>query len=646
MKKTFCLLCFLHIYSVSAYAQRQKLDSLHAIRLKYQATTNYEADTAYLNLLHKVAYAYSSTKPDSMLIVAQKLKQLSEKHHYPKGVSRALQDIGLYYYGMGNYSKAIDNIFQALRIAEKIKHSQSISSCYNNIAIIYHDQNMLDKAIEYHLKALEVKQKAQDTKSMASTFGNIGAIYSDKKDSKKALEYFFKALKIDEQQGDIEGITSSYASIGGEYLILKNIKEATFYLEKALKLAQNSGDNDLESEVMCYLAQCEIQNKNFDSALDWAEKALKIGYQLQKKANIQNALEIKSEALEAKGNFQESLKNHKLFKIYYDSLLNLENLNKTQQIQLQYETEKKEAVLEAKQQKETAEKRLYTILIIIAFIFAIALITVLYISQRRALNANHIISEQKAEIESQNAELEAQADHLRDINTLKDKLFSIMGHDLKVPLNQISGILPILEMGGMTPQEFKHISVGIKQSLTHASNLLENLFKWALSQLGGETIKPQAFDLQEIVQNNIELYTPIAEKKKIKIISSTKDVVQVWADKDMIDLVVRNLLSNSLKFCTFDDVISFEIIKDNQFVVLSITDTGIGIPTDAFPTLFGEGHASVLGTEGEKGTGLGLTLCRDFIQKNGGKIWAQSEVGKGSTFYFTVPQFIDFSETA
>jgi signal transduction histidine kinase len=294
--------------------------------------------------------------------------------------------------------------------------------------------------------------------------------------------------------------------------------------------------------------------------------------------------------------------------------------------------------LKEQQKEQLDDQQFYTYLAIVAVLITSLIIFVLYINQRKVLNAHKTISEQKAEIESQNAELEAQAEYLRDVNALKDRLLSIIGHDLKTPINQIKGILPILEMGGLTKEDFQYISGGITQNLTHASDLLDNLFRWALSQLGGEMLKAQTFDLKVLIDSNIELYAPIAEKKEILVTNVSLYKMLVWADIDMIDLVIRNLLSNSLKFCLPKSDIMFFVTEQDTHILVCVQDTGIGIAPEILPTLFGEGHESKRGTAGEKGTGLGLTLCRDFVTKNGGNIWVESTVGVGSKFYFTVPK--------
>ena len=631
----FILLTF--VFITYGYAQRQQLDSLQIIMRKIKKNPQYEKDTNYLKTLHELGYAYYAVKPDSMRITAERFYTLAKKISYQKGISRALQDLGLYYYGQGNYTKALEFLLEALRIAEKIQDSHNISTCYNNIAIVYQSQNKHDKALAYYYKALAINKVTKDKHGEANSYNNIGHVLGELKQYDKALLQHLESLKINEKLADKQGLAYNYNNIGGNYNKINKPEIALLYLDKAHKISQEIGDKDIENDILLNLAETHILLKNFETALTFSKQGLEIAKELKNREGIRNNFQTLSHVYEAVGDYKNALENHKLFKVQQDSLLNDDNIQKNNALQTQYDYEKKEAVWQAKQDKKMAEQHFYTYLFLSAFIFAIIFVLMLFLNQRRILKANRIIFSQKVEIETINIELEAQAYYLKDVNALKDKLFSIIGHDLKSPLSQIKGILPILESGMITPEEFQHISNNIKQNLSHASDLLDNLFRWATSQLGGEMVKPQLFDLQEVIAENIQLYTQAAITKDITIENRLTSKLLVWADIDMIDLVVRNLLSNALKFCKTADSVYFSVSQTDSYATVCLSDTGIGISPEVLPTLFGEGHASARGTAGEKGTGLGLTLCRDFVLKNDGKIWVESTLGVGSQFYFTIP---------
>jgi tetratricopeptide (TPR) repeat protein len=302
--------------SSPAVAQRQAIDSLYKIAHNLKQKPNYQQDTAYLNVLHEIAYSYDSVKPDSMLIVAQQFKELAEKAKYERGISRALQDIGVYYYGIGNYTKALEHLLEALRIAEKIQHLKSLASCYNNIALIYQVQNKADKALDYHFKVLKIRDKTNDEARKATTFNNIGTIYSERKESEKSLEYHYKALEINQKYNDLQGTAYNYNNIGFEYRILKKTDEAVQCLEKALKIVKEIGDEDMEAEVYYNLSACELQRKNLPEALTLAQKSFEMGKKLHKILSMQGAHELLSKIYEAMGKFDLALEHHKLTRIF------------------------------------------------------------------------------------------------------------------------------------------------------------------------------------------------------------------------------------------------------------------------------------------------------------------------------------------
>lgn len=221
-------------------------------------------------------------------------------------------------------------------------------------------------------------------------------------------------------------------------------------------------------------------------------------------------------------------------------------------------------------------------------------------------------------------------------NKIKDKLFSIISHDLRSPLNSLFSLIEIVEKELITEQELRACLTDLTKSVTSVSQLLENLLQWSRSQIENQTIQPKTFSLREVIENNFNLLRKQAEQKQIQLFSDDTDVL-VFADKNTIDLVVRNLLSNALKFSNFNSKIEVIVEAKDKFANISIKDYGIGIPDGILHKLLREELVSTQGTGKEKGTGLGLMLCREFVEKNGGKLNIISQEGKGSIFSFTIP---------
>jgi signal transduction histidine kinase len=239
-----------------------------------------------------------------------------------------------------------------------------------------------------------------------------------------------------------------------------------------------------------------------------------------------------------------------------------------------------------------------------------------------------------------NERLDEQSEKLKKLNHTKDKLFAIIGHDLRSPINSLKGLLHLVKDQNISPEEFLRFSTKLKDSVEHVHFTLNNLLEWANTQLQGLTTHPQISSLFPLAQENLELFQELAENKEIQIRNKITEELQVYADVNQVKLIFRNLLSNALKFTPPKGQIEVNAIKKGHFIKISMADNGMGMKPETLNSLF-KHHTteSIIGTQGEKGTGLGLMLCQEFVEKNGGTIWAESELEKGSIFYFTLPAF-------
>lgn len=226
---------------------------------------------------------------------------------------------------------------------------------------------------------------------------------------------------------------------------------------------------------------------------------------------------------------------------------------------------------------------------------------------------------------------------LQELNIVKDKLFSIISHDLKGPLNSLKGTLAVLKMGGVNEHEFQKLIDGIGVQLHHTSDFLSNLLQWAKMQMDGHLYAPEEINLAIIAENNFQLLKSEFIQKTVTPSSTISKSLSAWADPNMVDAVFRNIISNAIKYSKPDGKVMTSAIVKNEMIEVSITDTGIGIPPHHLANLFTLQGVTTQGTREEKGTGIGLVLCKELIEKNGGKIWASSLEGKGSTISFTLP---------
>lgn len=237
--------------------------------------------------------------------------------------------------------------------------------------------------------------------------------------------------------------------------------------------------------------------------------------------------------------------------------------------------------------------------------------------------------------------LRLQSEQLLGMNKLKDRLFSIIAHDLRGPLINLNDIIKMLKDDMISEEEFKSFVPQLSKNIGYTTSLLENLLFWSRSQLQGEVVKPVYFNLKELTTHTINVYENIILEKEIEIQNNTELTLKVYADKDMIQLVIRNLISNAIKFSNRGSFIRLSSSTEDNYTKLCIEDSGVGISDEDQKKLFELETFTTRGTDNEQGTGLGLLLCKDFIEKNGGKIWVESELTKGSKFCILIPNAPD-----
>jgi len=246
----------------------------------------------------------------------------------------------------------------------------------------------------------------------------------------------------------------------------------------------------------------------------------------------------------------------------------------------------------------------------------------------------------RKQIKKKTKKIASKNQELQKLNAEKDKFFSIIAHDLRSPFQSIIGFsdLLVIQANKIDIENIKEYSKIIKTSSNRAMDLLTNLMEWSRSQTGRMNFNPKYFEINDAIKKTVYLFSDIAAQKSIKIEMDLLPNTTVYADKEMISTVLRNLISNAIKFTPKGGKIKvFNKVKQNK-VEISIQDSGVGLPKSALENLFNmDANNSTPGTHKEQGTGLGLILCKEFIEKHKESIWVESEPGKGAVFYFTLP---------
>jgi two-component system, sensor histidine kinase and response regulator len=253
------------------------------------------------------------------------------------------------------------------------------------------------------------------------------------------------------------------------------------------------------------------------------------------------------------------------------------------------------------------------------------------------LATNKALQEINEKIEKQKAEIEQKALELDELNSLKDKLFSVISHDMKTPMYALRNLFRSMQQMNMSGSEIKAIIPDVVSDLNYTTGLMENLLHWVKTQMNASNISPMELDMEEITEDALHVHQLQAATKKISIKREMEDSSNVFADKDMVKLVLRNLLSNAIKFTPEKGKIIIKLKTESSYCRVSVIDNGIGMDPEALIKIQENSYYTTNGTAKESGTGLGLMLCRDFLSKNGGALLIESEPGKGSIFSFTLP---------
>jgi signal transduction histidine kinase len=269
------------------------------------------------------------------------------------------------------------------------------------------------------------------------------------------------------------------------------------------------------------------------------------------------------------------------------------------------------------------------------------MVFVFYLQRNRLKReTTRLLEEKNKQLEDANKKLLESERHLKELNSTKDKFFSIIGHDLRNPLNALLGFSELISGNSRdySPDEIRKYSKIINEAAKNIHMLIENLLEWSRSQSGNIEFNPQETDLAGLADEIVRICEIQAEKKAISITSTVPQKLNVFADRNLLSTILRNLVNNGVKYTPKNGSVTISGEQTEEGVSISVTDTGIGMSKDQLESLFSLLHGpSTEGTADEKGTGLGLILCKEFVDKHEGRIWAESQPEKGSTFTFILP---------
>jgi len=593
------------------------------------------------------------TVMDSALYYFSKGYESAKKVKYERGMARALASMGYVYEKIDNEREAIDKYKEALRLYKKINYPKGINQCYINIGGIYHDLGEYEVAGTYDRLALESYKKIGHEPGIASALFSLGGGSLELGQMEKAKKYFQQSLEIRERIGDINGIALARWGLARVDIKKERFAEALPNLEIALKHDIELKNTFHESAVLISFARAYLGLKDYKKAKEYAKRAYK-------NSQIMESISMRSKAVWLYMKIEEAQKNYKGAFEYQNDFIELtDSIQAEEKLKHLVLTEFSRVSSEneglVKDNKIITTKNtgyVKTIFITSVILLFVVILLVLYYRRNLEKKATNLllqkqrdeIAEINKELEMLNEELTAQMEitavqnsELEQLNMVKNKFFSIVSHDLRSPLATLKMLFGLYREGQLNESELNELLAKLEDTIYTTSVFLDNLLEWSKSQLDGIVVNPSTFEVVNLVSENINLTETAVRLKGLKMESNIEQNTKAYADANMINVVVRNLISNAVKFCNTGDIITVEAHNSNGKMFLAIKDTGPGISEKDLQKLFNLEHTITTSASGDKGHQIGLVLCKDMVEQNKGKIKVESELGKGTVFLVELP---------
>ncbi|UJH67113.1 tetratricopeptide repeat-containing sensor histidine kinase [Allomuricauda sp. SCSIO 65647] len=654
-------------------AQKSTRDSLlHKIKSLEKARESHQKDTIYIDLLNSLALKYRYYNSDSLLLLSKNALNLSERANYSKGKCMALLELGAFFSDQGNSEKAIRYFTSALNEASSTKNNKLIIKARNslagehaylgdnakalniylltielaekendlpmlsilneNIANLYAAQNDYDSALDFYEKVKDINESVGKPIPSAETMSNVASLYADIEKFDYAMFNINQSISIFERYEILDWLAYAYEVKGKIYLKQKRYKWALYWYDHSQLLHEDLDDDRAKIDLLNGMSQAHLGQENDSIAEIYALQGFDVSKKIKSLEGQKDCSKTLYEIGKKRSDFDTALKYHEIYQ-RLSKVLSRRDTEKSLamlKVKLGYEKQKQELIDE--NNRSLAKQRNYTILAFVIFFILLAITFLVYRNQKMQKKLYK-------ELQNKTKSLEENEIELKEINTTKDKLFSIIGHDLRGPIGALQSLLDLFSGGDLTKDEFVGQMPKLKSDVDSISFTLNNLLSWGQTQMNGAVTKPKRISLNSIVEENINLLSKIAIKKSIRLINELPDNAYAWADKNQIDIVVRNLISNALKFTPENGLINIKAVEKKENWEITVRDTGIGMDPNTQSMIFSENsNFTTYGTNNEKGTGLGLSLCKEMVHKNKGEIWVESFVKKGSCFYFTVPK--------
>lgn len=664
--------------------------------------TERSGDTKKILKAYRELAIYYSHQEDyeAAIRINQKGLELVERHGDLQEIATYLEYIAIGQRKLGHYTEALKNAKRALAVQRSLEDNKRVANILLNISIIYRRLSSYDEALEYAIELIDIKENEQNINGMAAAYNATGLIYQNLMRPNEASRYYEQTLALPENeieakyraaalralagvfQNDglyddalryaeeakslyekipsIAGAESANRTIGLIYKETGNNTKARQAFQLALSQARELKDTWSEANSLIKIGEIFVETDPHSAKVS-AEKGLELLKPLAAKSLIADAYDVLMKSEESIGNYKKAYEYAQKQYSLTREISKDEITQRVAELRIVRETEKREREIDAlKKEAQIKELELnrtsseleilngkntisnlqlkqerYARFSLMGLTLVIFLaLAMLYNRYRYSRQRQDILNEKNLQIESKNTKLE-------ELNATKDRFFSIIAHDLRGPISSLVSLSEMLDthFSGYTQDEIRSYIHAIHNSSAQTYSLLDELLEWAMMQLKNTDPIPRMHCAAEICDAVITTLIPLAKSKNIHITNNVIDQLPIYADRNMINTVIRNLIANALKFTPYNGTIEISAESDASYTTIHVKDSGIGINDDELTDIFRiDKNVSRKGTDGETGTGFGLTLCKDLVNKNGGEIFVSSKRNEGSDFYFQIPQ--------
>lgn len=605
---------------------------------------------------------------------------------------QAMQRIAVSFHFQNQPDSALKYAFPALTYFRKNGDALEEATINSFIGYVYKRQGMHQDALGYFEEALTLRQALGDENEIAKSLNAIGSLHLERDNYSDALSYYEKAYESSEKIGILRGMATAQTQIGLIRIKMNILDKAETALRSSLEYSNKSNLRRETALAYMYLGTLFSKKNSPDSVNRYFRDAIDIRTALRDTFSLIETLVEYGTALNLLGNHLEALLplasaeslltaqtspilKKKVYSAQADAYLKLdEQAPFMDRFKLIYALEdqensdnvgmelyaarnrlerKEEQALQEKQEADSFALRMLSVIVVCISLIAVMgmVLFLLQLRSNRRIRKQHaIIQEKNIHLEEVNLmlnrlneELNASQEKLVELNHTKDRFFSIIGHDLRSPLASLALYLDEFVLSNQTEDPVhREAGVHLRRAVTNLNELINNLLTWALSQSGKLDFKPRQIGLSASLLKSLELMAPIAEAKGIEIESTTDGQAKISGDPDMLDLIIRNLISNAIKFTPSGGKIHVHVRDAGPYTVLEVTDSGIGIAEEKLPDLFTFARIrSTKGTNAERGAGLGLVLIKDFVDRHHGMVEVSSRLGHGSTFRVMLPTAVN-----